>query len=137
VEDLDYEDKLETMISGFEIHRFNTISGFLQGCASGEVTYAVNGAKVNLTGIFELIHRDNRWYLRRFKSVYSKVEIEVEHDEFMLGDVDEHCQIIWDPSLLTQKGDKSFLLLDHTSKEERLKQKLNVKTGIMESLAYI
>lgn len=134
--DFDYEDKMETIISGFEIHRFKTISGFLNSCANGKVTFAENGAKIVLKGIFELVHRDNHWYLRRFKSVYSKVEIEVEHDEFMVGEAEEHCQTIWNPSLLTQEGDKIFLLLDHTSKEEKIKAKTNAKTGVMESLAY-
>ena len=137
MEDFGYEDKMETIISGFEIHRFKTISGFLKSCANGEVTYAVNGAKIVLMGIFELVHRDNSWFLRRFKSVYAKVEIEVEHDEFMVGDTEEHCQIIWNPSLLVQEGDKIFLLLDHTSKEERKKSKSKSKISVMESLAYI
>ncbi|MDH3359760.1 MAG: hypothetical protein OEL55_02725 [Desulfobulbaceae bacterium] len=137
MEDLDYEDKLETMISGFEIHRFKTIAGFLKSCADGEITFAENGAKVILTGIFELVHRDDSWYLRRFKSAYAKVEVEVEYEEFLVGEAKEHCQTIWNPSLLSQEGDKIFMLLDHTSKEEKIKEKENAKTGVMESLAYI
>jgi len=137
VQDIRPEDKLESMISGLMVHRFDTIAGFIDSYASGKVTFGENGAKVIFLGIYELVHRDKRWYIRRFKSITTKREIEVKHSELLVGQEGEYCQMVWNPSLVIKEGTSVHPLFDYTSREEKEKERTSLNKSVMESLAFI
>lgn len=138
MQDFSPEEKLASMISGRTVLRFATISGFLANRAVGDLPFGPKGAKVILEGIYQLVNRDHRWYLRRFKSVTSRVEIEVSHDEVLVGEEGEYCQTVWDPAFLVQEEAVApYPLLDYTSRAEQEKKRAAPRKSVMESLTFM
>ena len=131
------EDKLESVISGCPIFRYDTLSDFIEDKDDARIEYGDNGAKILFKGIFELVGSSRGWHLRRFKSVCGQPKLAVQHDELLLGDGGEHCQLIWNPGLGATPGEEPPRLAAFTSAEEQRRIRDHKGQSVMDVLAFL
>ena len=64
-------------------------------------------------------------------------EVAVEHDEIVVGDGGEHCQLIWNPTLLVTAAEALPRLSDYTGVEEQHRIRLQQGQSVMDVLAFL
>ncbi len=127
------EDRLESAISGYAIHRYETLRAFLDDRETARLDAGPNGTKITLAGIYELVGHNGAWHLARFKSVARRQTVMVENDLLLLGD-EQHREIIWNPVLTSDDNGATLKLVDYQDTTKRRRQREQATKNIIEAL---